>query len=128
MGALVALGSACAVVVTVVLVRLWSRGDQNIAGWVTTFVVFGAAWLFWEALGLGDAFRRASRRRQWIMIVLTLALAMGGSLVYVVLPGTASWYLAALPAIPALLVLLSFPRSEQGGGPLDVGDGPWTAP
>jgi hypothetical protein len=127
-----AVGTLCtvsAVVVTIVLVRLWSSTDQNVAGWITGFVVFGAAWAVWEALGLSAAFRRASRRTQWVVIVLAFAVAIGGGIVYLLLPGTASWYLAGLPTIPALLILLSFPpdenQPERSGG---VSDGPWTAP
>ena len=125
--AVVALGSVCAAIVTVVLVRLWSETDGNVAGWVTTFVVFGAAWVLWEALGLEDGFRRSSRRTQWFVIALMLVLAIAGSLIYVLLPGTASWYLASLPAIPALLVVLSF-RSEESTPSGGFSDGPWSAP
>jgi hypothetical protein len=48
-----AVGGVCIVgtaVVTVVLVRLWSKVDQNFAGWITTFVAFAAAYAVWEAL------------------------------------------------------------------------------
>jgi undecaprenyl pyrophosphate phosphatase UppP len=128
-GAVVALCIACAAILTVVLLHLWSTGDQNVAGWVTTFVVVGAAFLAWEALGFEKAYRRTSRRRQWSVIALTLALALGGSVAYVLWPGTASWYLASLPGIPAVLVLMSFPRNDdERAGPVDFGDGPWTAP
>ena len=117
------------VVITIVLVRLWSSTDQNVAGWITGFIVLGAVWAVWEALGLSAAFRRASRRTQWIVIVLALAFAVGGGIVYLLLPGTASWYLAALPTIPALLIVMSFPPDEnQPGGSGGAGDGPWTAP
>ena len=95
MWAVVALPIACAAGVTVVLVHLWSTIDQNVAGWITTFVVLGAAFLVWEAFGLDDAFRRAGRRTQRLVIVFVLLLALGGSLAYVFWPGTASWYLAA---------------------------------
>jgi len=116
------------VVVTIVLIRLWSSTDQNVAGWITGFVVLGAVWAVSEALGLSAAFRRASRRTQWIVIVLALAFAIGGGIVYLLLPGTASWYLAALPTIPAVLILLSFPPDENQAGGSGSGDGPWTAP
>jgi len=129
MWAVVAFSIVCAAGVTVVLVHLWSTIDQNVAGWITTFVVLGAAFLVWEAFGLDDAFSRAGRRAQRLVIVLVLLLALGGSLAYVFWPGTASWYLAALPGIPLVLVLLSFEwRGEHDLGPLDLGDGPWTAP
>ena len=60
--------------------------------------------------------------------MLALAFAIGGGIVYLLLPGTASWYLAALPTIPAVLILLSFPRDENQAGGSGSGDGPWTAP
>jgi hypothetical protein len=126
--AVAVLCAVSALVFTIVLVRLWSSADRNVAGWITGFVVTGAAWAAWEALGLSAAFRRASRRTQWIVIALTLAFAIGGRVVYVLWPGTTSWYLAALPAIPAILVSVSLADENRRAGSGDVGDGPWTAP
>jgi peptidoglycan/LPS O-acetylase OafA/YrhL len=126
-----AVGILCtvsAVIVTIVVVRLWSSTDQNVAGWITGFVITGAAWAAWESLGLSAAIRRASRRTQWIVIALALAFAIGGGVVYVLWPGTASWYLAALPAIPAILVSLSLADESRPADSGDIGDGPWTAP
>jgi hypothetical protein len=129
MWAVVALSVVCSAVVIFFLLHLWSTGDQNLAGWITYFVVFGAAMLVWDVIGLEKAFRRSSRRAQWFVIAGAVALALGGGVAYLFLPGTTSWYLASLPAIPALLVLLSFPRHEdETAGPADFGDGPWTAP
>jgi hypothetical protein len=122
------LGVVTGSVVVVVLVRLWTSADPNLAAWITSFVVYGVCYAIWELLDLSAAFRNASPRTQWLAIALALVLAIGGGLVYVLWPGSASWYLASLPAIPAFLILLSFPERDDSSRAGDVGDGPWTAP
>src|SRR5437016_6231571 len=84
---LVLLSVPAAALVAALLLLLWSTGHGNLAGWVTTFCVYGACLVVWEALGLGTAFQTASRRTQRLVVALTLALAFAGGLIYVLLPG-----------------------------------------
>ena len=126
---LAAVGIGVAVLVAGV-VFLWWRVGGNIAGWVTGFVVFGLAVLVSELVEAGEAFSAASKRVQRTVIARAVVFAIAGSVAYVLWPGTTSWYLASLPAIPLLLVLTwldhEAPGSAQPGG--FTGDGPWTAP
>jgi peptidoglycan/LPS O-acetylase OafA/YrhL len=127
--AVVTLGAVAAVVLVLMLVRLWQSANGNVAGWITTFVVFGAIWLGAEVLGLDRAFVRASSRTRWLVVTAGLALALGGGIVYVLWPGTASWYLAYLPSIPVtLLVIWSAQDENAEPGPPSYTDGPWGAP
>jgi hypothetical protein len=119
---------ACVVIAGVVF--LWWRVGGNVAGWVTTFVVIGLAFLLAEVVGAGEAFSAASKPTQRTIIVGALVLAAAGSGAYVLWPGTTSWYLSALPAIPILLVLdwLRGDEESESGQPAEFTDGPWTAP
>ena len=121
-----AIGSA---VVIAGIVVLWWRVGGNVAGWVTSVAVVGLAFLLTEVLGVGDAFAAASKRTQLAISAGALVLAAAGSIGYVIWPGTTSWYLAGLPAIPIILVLNwssgDDSPSGQGSG---FSDGPWTAP
>jgi hypothetical protein len=122
-------GAIAAGIVALVLGRLWTSADPNVAGWVTTVVAYGAAYAAWEMFELSGAFRRSSGRTQRVVIAAALALAIGGGVFYVLVPGPVTWYLAALPVIPAFLILMSFPDSGEESSTGDFGDGgPWTAP
>ena len=122
------LGVVTVAVVALVLVRLWTSADPNLAGWITTFAVYGVSYATWELLGLAAAFRKATPRTQWLAIALALLFAISGGLVYAFWPGPTSWYLASLPAIPVFLILLSFPELDDSSSGGVGGDGPWTAP
>jgi peptidoglycan/LPS O-acetylase OafA/YrhL len=127
--ALACLAIACVAVAVVLLRALWSSADSNVAAWVTTFVVMGAGFIVVSALGLDKRFRRASSRTQCVVVSFSLLLAIAGGVVYLLWPGPASWYLATLPGLPAILVATFFVDDrEDGAGSFDSGDGPWTAP
>jgi len=120
---------AIVAIVAAGLVGLWLLVGGNVAGWVTSFVVILAGFFVAELLGLEHVFSRFTKRGQWIVIGIAVAVAAGGSAGYLLFPGTASWYLFPLLALP-LLLILSWLRSadESSSGPIDLGDGPWTAP
>jgi hypothetical protein len=112
------------------VVYLWSSVGGNIAGWVTTFVVFVVAFVVAELAGGSEVFSRASKRTQRMVIVAALLFAALGGGAYLLWPGTTSWYLSALPVIPILLVL-DWLRGNDEPDPAQVADftdGPWTAP
>lgn len=117
--ALVASGLAC----------LWWLVGGNIAGWVTTFVAFLTGMFIAELLGLEKAFSGLSKRGQWVVIAVALVVAAGGSIGYVLVPGTVSWYVFPLLAFPVILILDWLRGDEEAEpGPIDFSDGPWTAP
>src|SRR3954471_24848777 len=88
------LGIATFVVVTLVVVALWRRGNENLAGWVTTGVVMAALFFAGEALGLERRFQQARGRTRIAVVLATLAVAVAGGVTYLAWPGSGSWYLA----------------------------------
>ena len=122
------LGIVALGVLGLVLVALWRRGNDNLAGWVTTAVAGLALYGVTELLELEQRFQRARPRVRMLTVLGTVLLAVAGGLVYVAWPGADSWYLAALPALPALVVCSWFPPPEDEVGGFSGGDGPWSAP
>ncbi len=126
---LVVIAALIVAVVASALICLWWLVGGNVAGWVTTVVAFLTGMFVAELLGAEQAFSRLTKRGQRIVIAVAVVVAAGGSVGYVLLPGTASWYLSALPAFPLLLILTWLRGDDEPElGPIDFSDGPWTAP
>jgi len=123
------LAVATALVLGVLLVHLWSAVDADVAGWITTIIVGGGAFLAGDLLGVQAAFERASTRTRWIVAASAMALAAGGAVAYLLWSTTFSWYHAGLAAIPAVLLTVSGARTNRARAePSDMSEGPWTAP
>jgi hypothetical protein len=123
------LGIAVVGIVALVLVGLWRGGNDNLAGWVTTGIVMAVLFFGGDLLGLERRFQQARTRTRVAVVVAALVLAIGGGAAYLAWPGSASWYLAALPALPAVLVSTWFsPVTEDEVRGFDGSDGPWSAP
>jgi hypothetical protein len=129
MGLLILIAGVVTALVAAGITCLWWLVGGNVAGWITVFVAFITAMFVAELLGAERTFSRLSKRGQRIVILLAIVTMFGGTVTYVFVPGTASWYLLTLPVIPLLLVL-DWLRSntESGAGPMEFQDGPWTAP
>jgi peptidoglycan/LPS O-acetylase OafA/YrhL len=120
----VVLGSVSAVVV------LWLTVGGNAAGWATFILLPLASGIVVGATDLDLHFLRLRKPVQTVVVAATVALALAGGIVYLFLPGTTSWWLLGLPAIPILLMAHwlgedSARDPSSGGG---VSDAPWMAP
>jgi hypothetical protein len=90
---------------------------------------FAAAFFLAELLVLERRFLGLSTRGQRLVIGLAVVIAAGGSVGYALLPGTTSWYVFPLLALPVLLIVDWLRGDDESQpGPIDFSDGPWTAP
>jgi peptidoglycan/LPS O-acetylase OafA/YrhL len=125
-------GSIAAVIVVVAafgIVSLWWLVGGNAAGWLTSLAAFAAAFFLAELLVLERRFLGLSTRGQRLVIGLAVVIAAGGSVGYALLPGTMSWYVFPLLALPVLLIVDWLRGDDESQpGPMDFSDGPWTAP
>jgi hypothetical protein len=107
---------------------VWLVMGANAAGWITTFIAAFAFMGVDALLGAETWYKRAPRARDRRVVLLgAFALAVCGSIGSIVWPGTLSWYLIGILAIPLMFVLL-WGRSDDDISPPGGADGPWTAP
>jgi hypothetical protein len=113
------------------LAYLWVRVGGNVAGWATVFVAFGGGFLIGDVIGVSDAFIHASARARQVLIGVGLVVAAAGSVGYALWPGTGTWYLSTVPAVPIVLMigwLTKLDGNDDATSASEFTDGPWSAP
>ena len=115
-------------VATVVL--LWLTVGGNAAGWATFILLPLAFGIVVGATDLDLRFLHLRKPTRTAVMAIALALAFAGGIVYLFVPGTTSWWLLGLAALPILFMEELLREDADGDSPPGGGisDGPWTAP
>ncbi len=113
-----------------VVVLLWLTVGGNAAGWATFILLPSGFGLVVGATDLDLAFKRLPKAVQTAVMAVGVALALAGGIAYLFVPGTTSWWLLGLPALPIIFMESWLLEDSDGGTPSGGGisDGPWTAP
>jgi hypothetical protein len=127
----VLMGFALAIVLTLLAAigaATWWLVGGNTAGWVITILGFVAVIFIDAGLDAKERYLRGSARLRRGVLAAAVVVAVVGSAIYILWPGTLSWYLIGVFGIPVIWVLHWGRSDDDPALPADFSDGPWTAP